>query len=259
MSRLRPGRTVSLSPYRRVMADWLSFSRSIPLVSIERRIHIPEVAAARATARPKPSWLPCLLKAFSIANREVPDFRRAYMTFPYSRLYEHGSSTAAILVERDVKGESVAYTYRLSRLEDRSLVEIDERIRKAKTDPIDKISGFRGADRFVKLPYLIRKIAIWIAMRLSGSVKERFMGTFACSSIHGAGAVPIHPICLQTSILTFGTVELDGSLLLRLTFDHRVMDGVTASRGLVETEKALNGPILRELLALSSVKLNKAA
>ena len=47
MSRLRFGRTISLSPYRRLMADWLGFSWAIPLVTIERRIQIPEVAAAR--------------------------------------------------------------------------------------------------------------------------------------------------------------------------------------------------------------------
>ena len=258
MSRLRFGRTISLSPYRRLMADWLGFSWAIPLVTIERRIQIPEVVSARAAAAPKPGWLPCILKAFSIANREVPDFRRAFMTFPFRRLYEHATSTAAILVERDVNGESVAYTYRLSRLEDRSLAEIDARIRTVKTDPLASVSAFRGTDRFVRFPYLVRQIAIWIAMRVSGSIKERFIGTFACTSIHGAGATPIQPICLQTSILTFGTVEADGTLLLRLTFDHRVMDGVTAARGLVETEKALNGPILDELLACR-VQMAKAA
>ena len=258
MSRLRFGRTISLSPYRRMMADWLGFSRTIPLVTVERKIQIPEVAGARMTASPKPSWLPVILKAYAIANREVPEFRRAFLTFPYRRLYEHGSSTAAILVERDVNGESVAYTYRLSRLEDRSIAEIDERIRAVKSGSTETVSSFRCTDRFVRLPYLLRVLAIWIAMRVSGSVKERFIGTFACSSIHGAGATIIRPVCLQTSILTFGAVESDGSLVLRVTFDHRVMDGVTAAKGLVETEKALNGPILRELLGYQ-IKLAKAA
>ena len=258
MSRLRFGRTISLSPYRRLMADWLGFSRAIPLVTIERRIQIPEVAAARTSAMPKPSWLPCLLKAYAIANREVPEFRQTFLTFPYRRLYEHPSSTAAIMIERDVNGESVAYSYRLSRLEDRSLDEIDTRIRNVKSDPLDSVSCFRETDRFVRFPYFVRQLATWIAMRVSGSIKERFIGTFACSSIHGAGATLIQPVCLQTSIMTFGTVEPDGSLLLRLTFDHRVMDGVTAARGLVETEKALNGPILDELLACR-VQMAKAA
>lgn len=254
MSRPLKGRSIRLSPYRRLMAEWLTFGRSIPLVSIERKINVKKLISARLAAQPKPSWFPCILKAFSIASREVPEFRQAFMTFPFRRLYEHPVSSASILIERDVNGESVAYTYRLSRLEDRTLGEIDSRIRKAKNDPVSSVTSFRSTDRFARMPFLIRKLAIWIAMRASGQVKERFLGTFSCSSIHAAGAVPIQPICLQTSILTFGSVEPDGSLLLRLTFDHRVMDGVAAARGLVETENALNGPILEELLAMNQIR-----
>ena len=38
-----------------------------------------------------------------------------------------------------------------------------------------------------------------------------------------------------------------GNLDVRLTFDHRVLDGATAARTLVELERVLLGPVLTEL------------
>jgi pyruvate/2-oxoglutarate dehydrogenase complex dihydrolipoamide acyltransferase (E2) component len=50
-----------------------------------------------------------------------------------------------------------------------------------------------------------------------------------------------------TTTLSYGQFAPDGSIDVRLFFDHRVMDGADPSAALVELERMLRGPILAEL------------
>jgi hypothetical protein len=53
-----------------------------------------------------------------------------------------------------------------------------------------------------------------------------------------------------TTALNYGVLAPDGSLDVRLTFDHRVMDGGTAARALAELEGVLNGELFDEVSRL---------
>ena len=50
-----------------------------------------------------------------------------------------------------------------------------------------------------------------------------------------------------TASLHYGLFDDDGNLDVRLTFDHRVLDGAAAARCLVALEQTLLGDILAEL------------
>ena len=78
-------------------------------------------------------------------------------------------------------------------------------------------------------------------------------GTFGVTSVasHGAGVLCLIP--LLTSMLHYGLFDKAGMLDMRLALDHRVMDGVTAARVLVEFERTLNGDILNELTGMAAV------
>jgi pyruvate/2-oxoglutarate dehydrogenase complex dihydrolipoamide acyltransferase (E2) component len=54
-----------------------------------------------------------------------------------------------------------------------------------------------------------------------------------------------------TTTLNYGQFEPDGTLDVRLTYDHRVLDGSTVARALVALEAVLHGEILAELKCLS--------
>ncbi|WP_145238486.1 hypothetical protein [Urbifossiella limnaea] len=56
-----------------MLLDWLHFCRTATVITLERRIHVPEVAAARLAADPRPGWFAAVLKAYSSAAQEVPD------------------------------------------------------------------------------------------------------------------------------------------------------------------------------------------
>lgn len=245
------GRTLALSRGRQIVADLMHFSRASAQVVVERTIRIPEVAAARAAGEPKPGWYPVLLKAFALAAVKVPDLRRSLLTFPASRLYEHACNVAAVAVEREVDGEPAVLNFHVRQPEAKSLTEIDARFRRAKTAPLGEVPEFRRILRLSRLPRPLRRLLWWIGLRVCGSWRQKFCGTFGTTSVATAGATSTMTLCPLSTVFTFGPVADDGSVLLRVAFDHRVMDGVAVARGLVETENALRGTVLAELRSLA--------
>ena len=62
------------------------------------------------------------------------------------------------------------------------------------------------------------------------------------------GAEQIHPISPLTTTLTYGPIDpATGQVVVKLIYDHRVLDGAYIARRLRDIEEALNGPILDEL------------
>lgn len=229
----------------------MHFSRSVPVVAVERTISIPEVAAARAGADPRPGWYPVLLKAFALAAAETPALRRSLLTFPYPRLYEHACSVAAVMVEREIGGEPTVLAYLIRRPEAMPLPEIDAQFRRAKTAPVEEVADFRRMLLHARLPRPMRRLVWWLGLRVSGPWRQKYWGTFAATSVVSAGATVLGAVAPNSVVFTFSPVAPDGSVVLRLWMDHRVLDGATAARGLVSTEAALRGPVRAELRALA--------
>jgi pyruvate/2-oxoglutarate dehydrogenase complex dihydrolipoamide acyltransferase (E2) component len=55
------------------------------------------------------------------------------------------------------------------------------------------------------------------------------------------------PALAIDEFLELRVVQEDGSVSVRITYDHRVLDGATAARTLMSLEDVLNGEILAEL------------
>ncbi|HYH66282.1 MAG TPA: hypothetical protein VD866_16440 [Urbifossiella sp.] len=245
------GRSLGLPRARRLVLDWLHFCRPTATITLERSIRIPEVAAARVAADPRPGWFAVLLKAYGLAAQAVPDLRRSLLTFPTSRLYEHGSSTALVTVERELDGDPAVLTYPLKSPESKSLVEIDAELARLKTVPLDEECAYRRALLLLRLPRPLRRAVMWLGLSVRGSWRQRHFGTFTASNVAPAGAGLVHGLTMLTSFLSPAVVDADGTTTLRLFVDHRVIDGAPAARGLVAMEAALRGPILAELRSLA--------
>ncbi len=63
----------------------------------------------------------------------------------------------------------------------------------------------------------------------------------------GLGAASLHPRGLLTSTLSYGVIEPDGSVMVRVTYDHRTLDGGTVARALANMESVLRNEIVAEL------------
>ncbi len=59
---------------------------------------------------------------------------------------------------------------------------------------------------------------------------------------------------LLTTTLTYDVIQPDGSLDVRLIYDHRVTDGATIARALADLESVVRHEILTELRYLRSVE-----
>jgi hypothetical protein len=69
------------------------------------------------------------------------------------------------------------------------------------------------------------------------------VGTFGVSVYSGLGAESLHPLSLMTTTLNYGVIAEDGTVDVRIIYDHRVLDGATVARVLGELEEVLNNQI----------------
>jgi hypothetical protein len=242
------GRTLPLSLPRRFVCDLLHLARKVPTIPVQRRMRLaPLVAARAAAATPRPSWCAVFTKAYGFVNAAYPQLRRCYVPFPWPRLYEHPRSVAKVAVERLYEGEPAVFYAHVPEPHRLPLHHIDARLRRYKEDPLESIGSFRRYLRLCRMPWPIRRAAWWMALNMFGTQRARYLGTFGVTTYSGLGASSLHPINLNTTTLNYGVFEPDGSLDVRLTYDHRVLDGSTVARALADLERALLHEIVAEL------------
>jgi hypothetical protein len=228
----------------------LYFASRMPSVPVQRRMKLTEVAAARQAATVRPGWPAVFIKAFARVAAQTPELRRVYITFPWPRLYEYPSSIANVAIERDYEGEKAVFFGRINSPDELPLTEIEARLRALLESPIQDVKSFRKMLRLAKFPRLLRRLGMWLALNLPRSRPAQF-GTFGLSVYSALGAESLHPISPLTTTMTYGVIDADGSVTVRLIYDHRVMDGAVVARVLARMEEELNGPICDELRALA--------
>jgi hypothetical protein len=94
------GRSIPLSLPRRLVSDLLAFASKIPILPVQRQMHLGSLKAARAACPVRPAWVALFIKGFALTAQEFPELRRAYLKFPWPHLYEYEDSIAALTVER---------------------------------------------------------------------------------------------------------------------------------------------------------------
>lgn len=241
------GSTLRLSPLRRLMVTLLSFSRAVPMVAIERRIQLEPLVSARRRLAEKPSWFALFLKAYAIIARETPALRQSFLTFPWQRLHQHACNVASVTVVREHDGEDAVFLSLIRHPETLSLRQLDTHLNKVRTQPVETIPDFRRMVLHGRLPGWIRQFVWWLGLRCIGDWRAKFGGTFGLTGIAALGATSLHTLSPLTSTLTFGVLEDDGSMMLRLFYDHRVMDGVLPARVLAMVEHCLLSLIKNEM------------
>lgn len=240
------GKWIGLSRPRRFLMDVLRFAARIPTVPVQRRMALAEVAAARNAVPNRPCWPAVFLKAYSQVAQDVPELRRAYLGLPWPHLREYPTSVASIAVERDYGGEPCVFFGRIGDPAKLSLSELHARIRMFAEAPVETVTPFRKMLSFAMLPGPLRRAFLWLGLNLPRTRPGQF-GTFGLSVYSSLGAESLHPLSPLTTTINYGVIAPDGTVSVRLIYDHRVFNGATAARALGKLEEALNGPILAEL------------
>lgn len=247
---------VPLSRPRRFMIDFLAAAAAVPTVPVERRMHLGEVAAARAAAG-RPGWPSLFLKAYAAVAARTPALRRAYVRLPWPRLVEYPTSRASVAVERDVDGEPAVLFGRIADPAALPLAAVDGLVRGFATAPVDEVREFRDLLRLGGLPGPVRRAALWLGLNLA-RVRGGKFGTFGLTVYSALGAQSLHPLSPLTTTLTYGVVGPDGAVDVRLVYDHRVLDGATVARALAALEAELTGPVLAELRRMGAPSPERA-
>ncbi len=242
------GRKLSLSPARRFVGDLLHFARQVPTVPVQKRMNIAPLAAARRQAVPRPSWCALFTKAYAIVAAARPELRRAYLSFPWPHLYEHPVSVASVAIERHIGDEDAVLFVQLRGPEEHTAEQIDRYLKESKELPVEQVPTFRRALRVSRLPRPLRRLLWWIGLNWSGYKRARNWGTFGVSVYSGLGAEALHPLSPLTTALNYGVIAEDGTVDVRVIYDHRVMDGATVARALADLEQVLNNQIARSLV-----------
>ena len=104
-----------------------------------------------------------------------------------------------------------------------------------------------------RLPRPIRRMLWWIGLNVDGRLRVRMFGTYGVSVYSGLGASALHPPAVGTSSITYGVIEANGDVAVRVSYDHRVLDGADVARALASLERFLKHEILAELRYLECV------
>ncbi len=240
------GRYKPVSHFRRMVADLLHFSSKVPSVTVERRIDLSSLMAARGAATPSPTWSSIFTKAYSVVSRRTPSLRTSYLTFPWPRFYEHFSTIATVNVHREVAGEDIIIYAHICEAENLSLPEIDSIISEHRRKAPWEIPSYYSAVYLSRVPWPFRRLIWWATLNFFGSIRCYWFGTFGVTSIgqQGAGIVCLTP--LLTSQLHYGMIDENGRTNVRFSFDHRVLDGVAAAGVLADLEAVLLGQMADE-------------
>lgn len=240
------GRTLSLSPPRRIVADLMYFARRVPAVPAQRTLDIAALRDARAARAIRVRWSAIFAKAYALVAQEMPELRRVHLSWPWPRLYEYPTSIAMIAVERRIGDVDAVLGGAINHVAMFPLDGISQCIDAYACSPVDALPRYRRMLRIARLPLPVRRLLWLLALNL-GRQRANHFGTFALTSVAWLGADLLHPIGPWTTLLTYGPLRGDGRIDVRIIFDHRVLDGATAARALARLEEVLNGAIVREL------------
>jgi hypothetical protein len=242
------GHYLPLPGPRKFIGDLVHFARRIPSAPVARSFDISALFEARVRHRARPSWSCIFMKAYALVGAEHAPLRRSLLEFPWPRLYQHPWMNCAMAIERIYQGEEGVFVGIFRAPEQQTLSQLQEAVAWYKNETLEKVGFYRMALRFSKAPTPVRRLLWWGTLNMSGLKRSKRFGTFGLSSYGALGAEQVHPISPLTTTLTYGPIDpLTGRVIVKLIYDHRVLDGAYVARRLRDVEDILNGPILDEL------------
>ena len=240
------GRWIPLSLPRRLVSDLLAFASKIPILPVQRQMHLGPLQAARDAASARPAWIALFIKGFALAAEDLPELRRVYLKFPWPHLYEYPDSVAAITIERPIGDEPAVLVIRIDAPARVPVGEIDAAIRHARSAPVGEVKEFRRALLLACLPLVLRRLLMWLALNVARH-RPRYFGTFCVTDLSPLGTESLRPLFPATVTVYYGRISEDGAVMVRAAYDHRALDGATIARALDRFEQLLNGVVASEL------------
>lgn len=242
----------SLPISRALVLDTLHFAKDIPSFSVEKTFALQHLARFRQTAAMRISWSLLFLKAYSLVVLRQPELRQVFLKWPWPHVYQSEEVVGTLSIARTHEGEDRLCWGRFPRPDSTPLSELQATLDTYQGWPVEDV--FRRQVRLSRYPGWVRRMAWRIGLYVDLGRRARRFGTFSISSLAGQGALNrTHP-SIHTSSLTYGPTDNAGRCLVTLLCDHRVLDGMAASRALNHLEEVLHDEIARELAGLANLR-----
>lgn len=242
-------RYVRLSLPRLWMRELTYFATRPPIGGGTSLLSIEVVAAARRSRQPLISWGAIMLKAITLVAQRHPELKRCYMPLPWAHFYQHPVCIATVVVERQWRGENAVFFHQIHAPEHKSLQEIDHVLRGLKERPVETVGSYRRLIRVTRFPAPLRRLVWRFGLYVSGRLRSRYIGTFMVNSVPSRHASTTQSMTPMSISFFYGSVRPNGDMPIQIFFDHRVIDGATATRLLTELNATLRREIVAELNA----------
>ena len=192
----RAARYRSVPLQRRWMNDIVHFGKKSHIMGCAWQINVAPLVAARAAQQrqqqPVIGWTAMWLKALALVSQRRPELRTLYLPFPWARLYVRPESVGTIVIERTWQGVSALFFEQFAAPEKRSLLELDDALRKLKQAPVESVGSFRRLIRISRLPVVLRRLIWSFGAQLVGAAARQIYGDLRAQSV--SGRWQYHPI-----------------------------------------------------------------
>ena len=193
-----------------------------------------------------------LLKAIGIAQRAHPISRQSYL--PFGRRVTLNKIVGGITVERRIGSKPSVFFGVVDSPDTKPIHQIALELKAFRDAEVDAVPQFKKERFFSSLPWMVRRIVMFVAMLVPSFRLMVHPATFGISSLGKFGISACFGPCICTSTFGVGLVEprpvvKDGKVMVRpmmtisLSFDHRVMDFVPAARFMQDLQRLLEGEI----------------
>lgn len=247
LERTMRGTRRKISLPRRFIIDFMHASVGVPAISFSRVIDVSPYLEARAKAAYRPGWAAAFVKAFAIVAKEEPVLRTLYVKLPWPHFFEIPHSIAMVAVARTENGEEFILPEAVPKPEQRSLLEIDAQIRRARKAPLEEVPAFRKIMAVTRLPWPLRRLS-WLIGRNVGRMCANNFGNFGVTSVAAYGPGDLRAMSPSGFLVSYGVVGPDRRIDVSLRWDHRITDAVAIARVLARLENVLNTEISQEML-----------
>jgi hypothetical protein len=243
------GTARKISVPRRLVADLMHASISVPFVSLARPLNIRGLVEARAQAVQPPGWAATFVKAFALVAKSEPVLRTLYVKWPSPGFYELPRSVAMVAIARVENGEDCVLPQKVTAPDEMPLKEVDRQIRHAKQAAIEEVPAFRKMLRATRLPLPLRRLLWWIGLNV-GRQRANYFGSFGVTSVAAYGPGQLHALSPGPFVLSYGAEKPDQTIDVVVRWDHRITDAALMARTLTRLEHVLNTEIAAELRAI---------
>ena len=178
------------------------------------------------------------------------------------KIFLPDSVDISVAIEKTHKGRTVVLIPVVREVNTKSIEDISSEIKYLSTIPFDKMPNIR----WIKLLNLDLDFLKYLTMRVICQfprLYNLFFGTIGFTNLGKYGITHFYPLWINTTVFGFGTIEekpvvrngqitIAPMIYMTIAFNHRILDGSTASEILAEVKRTIEDAEFYKLVAGNS-------